>query len=68
MTWRFLAAGLLGAVCYLDRTAAFQVMLHRPLVVASLVGAAFGNLAALKLSDRLDDFEPCALALKVALF
>lgn len=46
MTWRFLLAILLGGVCYLDRTAACQLMLHRPLVVATLMGAVFGNMAA----------------------
>lgn len=46
MAWRFLLAAALGGICYLDRTATFQVMLHRPLVVASVVGAIFGNLAA----------------------
>jgi PTS system mannose-specific IIC component len=46
MLWRFLLAGVVGGVCYLDRTAAFQLMLHRPLVVATLMGAIFGNLAA----------------------
>jgi len=46
MLWRFLLAGLVGGVCYLDRTAAFQLMLHRPLVVATLFGGIFGNFAA----------------------
>ena len=46
MIWRFLLAGLLGGLCYLDRTAACQVMLHRPLVVATLMGAIFGNFLA----------------------
>lgn len=46
MAWRFVLTAAVGGICYLDRTAAFQLMLHRPLVVASLVGAAFGNLAA----------------------
>ncbi len=46
MVWQFLLAAAFGGVCYLDRTAAFQVMLHRPLVVATVVGAIFGNLAA----------------------
>ena len=46
MVWRFLLAILLGGVCYLDRTAACQLMLHRPLVVATLMGAVFGNMAA----------------------
>ncbi len=40
-----LLAAAIGGICYLDRTAAFQVMLHRPLVVASVVGAAFGEFA-----------------------
>ncbi len=46
MLWRFLLAGVLGGLCYLDRTAACQLMLHRPLVAATLMGAIFGNLAA----------------------
>lgn len=46
MWWRFLLAAAVGGICYLDRTPAFQVMLHRPLVVASVVGAIFGNFAA----------------------
>ena len=46
MILRFLLAGLLGGLCYLDRTAACQVMLHRPLVVATLMGAIFGNFLA----------------------
>ena len=46
MAMQFLLVAAFGGVCYLDRTAAFQVMLHRPLVVASVVGAIFGNLAA----------------------
>lgn len=46
MAFRFALAALLGGLCYLDRTAACQFMLHRPLVVASLMGAIFGNLAA----------------------
>jgi PTS system mannose-specific IIC component len=46
MVFRFALAALLGSLCYLDRTAACQLMLHRPLVVASLMGAIFGNLAA----------------------
>jgi PTS system mannose-specific IIC component len=46
MAWRFLLAAALGGICYLDRTATFQVMLHRPLVVASVVGAIFGNFSA----------------------
>ena len=46
MAWRFLLAAVLGGLCYLDRTAACQLMLHRPLVVATLMGAIFGNLAA----------------------
>ena len=46
MIWSILLAAVLGGICYLDRTAAFQVMLHRPLVVASIMGAVFGNLAA----------------------
>ncbi len=46
MVWRILLAGILGGVCYLDRTAACQLMLHRPLVAATLMGAVFGNLHA----------------------
>lgn len=46
MGWRFLLAAILGAVFYLDRTAALQLMLHRPLVVATAMGAVFGNVAA----------------------
>lgn len=46
MLWRFLLAGVLGGACYLDRTAACQLMLHRPLVVATLMGAVFGNYHA----------------------
>ena len=46
MAWRFFLAILFGGVCYLDRTAACQLMLHRPLVVATLMGAIFGNMAA----------------------
>lgn len=44
--WRLLLAAAAGALCYLDRTAAFQLMLHRPLVAASVTGAIFGDLAA----------------------
>jgi PTS system mannose-specific IIC component len=46
MAWRFALAALLGGIAYLDRTAALQLMLHRPLVVATVMGAVFGNLAA----------------------
>lgn len=46
MFWRFLLAGILGGVCYLDRTAACQLMLHRPLVASTLMGAIFGNMHA----------------------
>jgi len=46
MVWRLLLAGAAGALCYLDRTAAFQIMVHRPLVAASLAGAVFGDLFA----------------------
>lgn len=46
MAWRILLMAVLGGLCYVDRTAAFQLMLHRPLVVASLTGAVFGNFAA----------------------
>ena len=46
MLWRFLLAGILGGVCYLDRTAACQLMLHRPLVAATLMGGIFGDFEA----------------------
>ena len=46
MAWRFLLAAILGAIAYLDRTAAFQLMLHRPLVIATAMGAVFGNVYA----------------------
>ncbi|MBI5420268.1 MAG: PTS sugar transporter subunit IIC [Deltaproteobacteria bacterium] len=46
MAWQFIMAAALGCLAYLDRTAAFQLMLHRPLVVASVMGALFGNFAA----------------------
>lgn len=46
MGWRFLLAAVLGGICYLDRTAAFQVMLHRPLIAGCLAGALFGNFEA----------------------
>ncbi len=46
MAWRILIMAVLGGLCYLDRTAALQLMLHRPLIVASLTGAVFGNFAA----------------------
>ncbi len=46
MAWRFLLAAALGGIVYLDRTAAFQLMLHRPLVTASLIGGIFGDFAA----------------------
>ncbi len=46
MWWRILVMAVLGGLFYLDRTAAFQLMLHRPLVVASLTGAVFGDFAA----------------------
>lgn len=46
MAWRFLLVAAVGAVCYLDRTAACQFMLHRPLIAASLAGAIFGNFFA----------------------
>ncbi len=46
MIWRFLLAGLLGGICYLDRTAAFQLMLHRPLIAATLMGTIFGDFTA----------------------
>ena len=46
MGWRFLLSAVLGGICYLDRTAAFQVMLHRPLVAGTIAGALFGNFQA----------------------
>lgn len=46
MVFQFLLAVVIGAIAYLDRTAAFQVMLHRPLVVATAMGAVFGNVYA----------------------
>ena len=46
MTFQFLLAAVIGAIAYLDRTAAFQLMLHRPLVVATAMGAVFGNVFA----------------------
>ena len=46
MGWQFVLAAILGAIAYLDRTAAFQLMLHRPLVVATAMGAVFGNVSA----------------------
>ncbi len=46
MIGSLLLAALVGGICYLDRTAAFQIMLHRPLPVASIVGAIFGDLYA----------------------
>jgi len=46
MFWEFLMAGLIGGVCYLDRTAVCQLMLHRPIVVATLMGWIFGNFSA----------------------
>lgn len=46
MEWRILLAAVLGAIAYLDRTAAFQLMLHRPLVVAAVMGAVFGDFSA----------------------
>lgn len=44
--WRILLVTAIGSLCYLDRTGAFQLMLHRPLVVATLAGAVFGDMAA----------------------
>lgn len=46
MLWSFLLVAAIGTIAYLDRTAAFQLMLHRPLVVATATGAAFGSIAA----------------------
>ena len=57
MAFRFAMAALLGSLCYLDRTAAFQLMLHRPLVVSTLMGAIFGNRkeAGMKDAARLSE-------------
>ena len=46
MFFEFLLAAVIGAIAYLDRTAGFQVMLHRPLVVATAMGAVFGSVSA----------------------
>jgi PTS system mannose-specific IIC component len=46
MALRFLLAALLGGICYLDRTAGPQVMLHRPLIAGSIAGAIFGDFFA----------------------
>lgn len=46
MGWQLLLVAAIGAVAYVDRTAAFQLMFHRPLVVATAVGAVFGNALA----------------------
>jgi PTS system mannose-specific IIC component len=46
MTTRLLLGVLAGTACYLDRTAGFQTMIHRPLVAATLAGWLFGDLAA----------------------
>jgi PTS system mannose-specific IIC component len=46
MGWCFLLAAVIGSIAYLDRTAASQLMLHRPLVVATAMGAVFGNVSA----------------------
>lgn len=46
MVWRFLLAGIVGGIFYLDRTAACQLMLHRPLIVATVMGGIFGNFTA----------------------
>jgi PTS system mannose-specific IIC component len=46
MIWQFLLVAAIGAIAYVDRTAAFQLMLHRPLVVATATGAVFGDAAA----------------------
>ncbi|MCK5540318.1 MAG: PTS sugar transporter subunit IIC [Deltaproteobacteria bacterium] len=42
--WLTAKVSLLGAFCALDRTAAFQVMLSRPLIAATLGGMLAGNL------------------------
>ncbi|MCL1926140.1 MAG: PTS sugar transporter subunit IIC [Syntrophorhabdaceae bacterium] len=46
MIWKFLLAGVIGGGCYLDRTAAYQMMFHRPVVVATLMGWIFGDFFA----------------------
>lgn len=46
MTGGILLAAAAGGIFYLDRTAAFQTMIHRPLVVSTVIGWIFGNAAA----------------------
>ena len=41
--WLTAKVSLLGALCALDRTAAFQVMFSRPLIAATLGGVLAGN-------------------------
>ena len=41
--WLTAKVSLLGALCALDRTAAFQIMFSRPLIAATLGGALAGN-------------------------
>ena len=41
--WLTAKVALLGAVCALDRTAAFQIMFSRPLIAATLGGVLAGN-------------------------
>ncbi len=35
--------GILGGLIYLDRTAAFQVMIHRPLIAGPIIGLILGS-------------------------
>jgi PTS system mannose-specific IIC component len=46
VTLRLLLGVLAGTLCYLDRTAGFQTMIHRPLVAGTLSGWIFGDFAA----------------------
>lgn len=46
MILRLLLGTAAGALCYLDRTAGFQTMIHRPLVAASFAGWLFGDFTA----------------------
>lgn len=41
--WLTAKVSLVGALCALDRTAAFQIMFSRPLIAATLGGALAGN-------------------------
>ncbi len=36
-------AGILGGILHMDRTCAFQFLISRPIVVASIIGAALGD-------------------------